>query len=129
MFNKYKMYSKSGIILLIMLISMGVHAILTGCKREIDTTQPSFLHQVALSNSMNINIANTSFVGEYDLDMNPRYVNMSDTSTWDGWIKKIDVNQEGLVTLWWRIFEGLIPIDMGAYEHVSSAAVGDARQH
>ena len=49
--------------------------------------------------------------------MNPRYVDMSDTSAWDGTIKRIDVEEDGSVTLWWKLVEGLIPIDMGAYEY------------
>jgi len=49
--------------------------------------------------------------GEYDLDGNPRYVDASDSSGWDGVIKAMVVDDDNTVHLAWAL------IDMGAYEY------------
>ncbi len=52
--------------------------------------------------------------GEDDLDGNPRYVDASDSSGWDGTIKGIVVDDDDTVHIGWAL------IDIGAYEHQSA---------
>jgi hypothetical protein len=49
--------------------------------------------------------------GDYDLDVNPRYVDASDTSGWDGNIKGLLLDDGDTTHIAWKL------IDMGAYEY------------
>lgn len=56
-------------------------------------------------------------VGEYDVDGNPRYLDASVTSGWDGTIKTIRKSEGGGVSLLWKF------IDMGSYEYQPSGVL------
>ena len=57
--------------------------------------------------------------GEYDLDGNPRYVDASDSTGWDGTIKGMVYDSGDTLHIAWKL------IDMGAYEYQPSGDLYD----